>query len=161
MTPTTNTCPSLAMWRSVGTHSSLLSQVGASSDVDALLVEGGPGQGHVGLPADERADPHAADVDDGEHRPLAVRPHEPLGSGGDQLAVEAGDLPGVVDVDHRVVEGARARPLGDPERHPGAGRLGGGRTRRGAGPGTSTAWSWNRAYHSASLHGLWRHTQSG
>jgi hypothetical protein len=67
--------------------------------------------------SDPTLDP--ADVDHGEHWPLAVGPHEPFRAGRDELAVQPGDRTFVVDVDDGVVERARRAPLRDPERDPG------------------------------------------
>ena len=86
--------------------------------VDSLLVQRGTCEWHVVLPADEGPDSHAADVDDGEHRALPVRPHRPFCGGGDELAVHARNLAVVVDVDDCVVELPRRRSLRDSQCHP-------------------------------------------
>src|SRR6056297_768017 len=99
---------------------------GCEQHVDAPLVERRPSQWHVVLPADQRPDPHTTDVHDRQHRPLAVRMDEAFRAGGDQLAVQARDAPGVIEVDHGVVQGPGGAAFGDPERDPHAGSLGSG-----------------------------------
>jgi hypothetical protein len=60
--------------------------------VDPALVHRHPSERHVVLPADERADPGAADVDDRQKMVVALTAHEPLGADGTSLRCRSATL---------------------------------------------------------------------
>ena len=92
-------------------------------DLEPVLIEREPGQGHVQLPADQAAHPPESGVDGLEARAVAHPPHQPLVVGRHELSVVTAKHPvGPVD-EQRVVERA-ARALVDPHREPDAIALG-------------------------------------
>src|SRR6185437_1048924 len=101
---------------------------GRHVDVDALGVQGGPGQGHVVLAADQPAEPAESGVDDLQGRSVARPPHQAFATGGHELAVPGRQRPvrgevqqGVVDRGIPVV--ALVHAYGQPDPEPGR-RLG-------------------------------------
>ena len=102
--------------------------IGVGGDVQryALFIQGGPGQGHIALPADEAAHGAPGGLRHREVGPVGVAPDHPLCSGGLELAV-AGGQPSVGREEQIGViqRGGDGVPLTDADADPGTGLPGG------------------------------------